>query len=228
MLEKFIENAREDSLTAAVFSHLLHLPSEVFWRILRNACYTDHLPEYAGEPKSVEPWPNWDPEGTDNSNRVIPDLFIRFADFDLIIEAKRWDADMQEPSQWKNEVTAYAKEYGKDKVLVRMIALGGIRDMEDDEVVLPTITCPVHMCKWAHVLAECQHMKKELERLKYPSSHTQACVRILTHLIDLFAWHGYSTGLWFADFNFERHHLSSSISAHLHLFQNRSKKLSII
>jgi len=224
MLGKFINHC-EDSLTASVFTHLLHLPSEVFWKILLNACcHTDRLPEHAGEPLSVEPWPNWNPKGTDNTNRVIPDLFIRFVSFDLIIEAKRWDADMQDPSQWEKEVIAYANQYGEDKIPIRMIALGGIGiRKKDEEVPFINGSCPVHMCKWEYVLAECKRMKKELEGLQYKSSQTLACVRTITHLIDLFAWHGFSTGQWFADFNFEKHRLSPSITSCFGLFQQRRK-----
>jgi hypothetical protein len=221
MLGKFINHC-EDSLTAAVFTHLLHLPTEVFWRILRNACYTDRLPEYPGEPLSVEFWPNWDPKGTDNTNRVIPDLFIRFANFHLIIEGTRWDQFQQSSGQWQKEVTAYANQYAAEAVPVGMIALGGIWDTKDDEVILTAITCPVHMCKWERVLEECHQMKKELERLKYPSSHTHACVRTLTDMINLFGWHGYSTGLWFADFNFESNLLSPSIDSYRQCFRKTS------
>src|ERR1035438_1525802 len=102
MLGKYI-NIREDSLTASVFTHLLHLPTEVFWRILRNACYTSRLPEYPGEPISVEFLPNWDSKGTDNTHCVIPDLFMRFANLHLIIESKRWDVNMQDRGQWTKE-----------------------------------------------------------------------------------------------------------------------------
>ena len=200
MLGKYI-NICEDSLTAAVFTHLLHLPMEVFWRILRNACYTDRLPEYPGEPISVEFWPNWNPKGTDNSNRVVPDLFIRFANFHLIIESKRWDANMQDRSQWTKEATAYNTEFGSEKIPVGMIAMGGISDTRDEEV--PAFNFPVFMCKWERVLWECQQMEKELKGLKYPSSQTQACVRTLTHLINLFGWHGFVKLRWFDDFDFK-------------------------
>lgn len=222
MLGKHI-NICEDSLTAAVFTHLLYLPSELFWQILRNACFTDDLPEIAGEPLSIDPWPNWDSKGTDNNNRVIPDLFIRFRSFHLIIEAKRWDSGMQYSNQWKKEVTAYYNEYGNAKVPVKMIALGGIWGMKDEEVCLNEICCPVHMCKWERVLGECQRMKKELEGLEYKSSHTLACIRILTHLVELFACHGFSTGQWFDDFNFEKLRLSSSTISCLNLFHWHKK-----
>jgi hypothetical protein len=198
MLGKFI-NHKEDSLTAAVFTHLLHLPSEIFWRLLRNACYTHSLPEFSGDPlQVVEFWPNWSPEGTSNAHRVVPDLFIRFASFDLIVEAKRWDASQQSLDQWKKEVTAYANQYGNEGVPVRLIALGGIWSQKDDELVLSGVRCPIHMCTWGRLLAETQRMKKELEVSKYPSSQTNAWLRNLSDLVDLFGWHGYSTGHWFS------------------------------
>jgi hypothetical protein len=226
MIGKFINHC-EDSLTAAVFTHLLHLPTEVFWQILRNACYTTSLPENSGEPKCVEFWPPWNPEGTENMNRVIPDLFIRFASFDLIIESKREDEWQQYRGQWENEVTAYGNEYGSENVPVRMIALGGIWDTKDEIVTTKSNSCPVHMCKWTRVLDECKRMRKDLERLKYPSSQTQAHVRTLTHLIDLFAWHGFQTGEWFADLvaNSQLVRLVSSSASHHKALQRMSIQL---
>ena len=64
--------------------------------------------------------------GTSNVNRVVPDLFIRFSEFDLIVEAKRWDSFQQNSNQWQNQITADANEYGNDQVPVCLIALGGI------------------------------------------------------------------------------------------------------
>lgn len=241
MLGKFINHC-EDSLTAAVFSHLLHLPAELFWQILSGTCYSDKLPKYPGEPLHVDPWPNWDAKGTDNSSRVIPDLFMRFTDFDLIIEAKRWDDGMQSRTQWLRELVAYANEYGEELRPVVMIALGGIHARDDDEVShswLPSrnyssatkqatpmrVACPVHMCQWSRMLEQCKRVRRGWARLDYPSSQSFANVRILDHVIELFGWHGFSTGQWFADFNFSDNRLDRSISGHLAFFTNRSKQL---
>jgi len=226
MLEKFIDNAREDSLTAAVFSHLFHLPSEMFWKeILCRACYTKNLPDDAGEPEEILPWSSWDAKETENSDRVIPDLFIRFASFDLIIEAKRWDNDMQTPSQWQNELIAYTNKYGKGKQ-VRLLALGGIRS-ENDELLTSPVVCPVHMCRWSAVLLECQRLKKNLEEKKLdkettPPSRTYADVRILNDLIAFFDAHGFPALQWFADFNFKSNLLSSSVDIDQQYFRNIS------
>ena len=225
MLAKFIDNAREDSLTAAVFSHLLHLPSEVFWQILRKACYTESLPDNPGEPKLI-PWPNWRLEGTVNSDRVIPDLFIRFHHFDLIVEAKRWDNDMQGLDQWKRELSAYTNEYGKEKREVRLLALGGIHSEEDQEISYHAVSCPVHMCRWRRVLLECQRLKRELEEANIinPSSRTSADIRILDDLIALFATHGFMTLRWFDDFDFASNLLDDLVDSDQQYFRNVSLK----
>jgi hypothetical protein len=228
MLGKFITDC-EDSLTAAVFTHLLHLPSEVFWQILRNACYTSSLPEDAGEPRSVEFWPKWDPEGTDNNIYVEPDVFIRFANFDLLIEAKRWNDDMQDSGQWERELIAYTNEYGYEKRPVKMIAVGGIHTNQDDALTHNwrslssgdphLFICPVHMCRWSSLLLECQRMERELGRLKYQSSQTRAQERILADLIELCAWLGFVTVRWFDYSVFKAHLLGPSIDSNQQLLR---------
>lgn len=230
MLGKFISHC-EDSLTASVFTHLLHLPAEVFWRLLRQACYTTDLPETVGEPVEMDVWPKWSPDGTGNNTYVEPDVFIRFRDFDLIIEAKRWDERQQQPQQWRRELIAYGNEYRSDGQPVRMIALGGIDQEHDDKitVTLPasddgdpaiTLECPVHMCRWRGILYQCNRMLRELERQEYASSQTAANRRVLEHVIDLFAWHSYSTRQWFADVSFDHVALSRHTESHQKLFQN--------
>lgn len=238
MLGQFITHC-EDSLTASVFTHLLHLPSEVFWKILSSAAYTDQLPRRIGEPSQFDFWPKWKAAGTQNSHYVEPDVFIRFPEFDLIIEAKRWDERQQSSSQWMSELIAYANEYGEEKRPVKMIALGGLHDVNDEEISHDwkfeddhekindshRFVCPVHMCRWDRLLHQCRRLQNELVRLEYPTSQTFATRRILDHVIELFNSHGYSTGLWFTDFNFEPNRLSSIITPHLTIFQNRSRQL---
>lgn len=237
MLGKHINHC-EDSLTAVVFTHLLHLPTELFWQILRNACYSDQLPKIAGEPTQVDPWPIWDATGSDNINRVVPDLFMRFAEFDLIIEAKRWDEGMQDPAQWQRELVAYANEYGERNRPVRLIALGGIHGTEDEEIQhrwhpdsgraasseSHLLVCPVHMCRWEGVLSQCQRQLRQWESRSRPDSQILASMRILHDLIDLIGWHGFATGRWFADFNFSANRLSPSIVPHLVLFKQCSRQ----
>jgi len=242
MLEKFID-PRENSLTATVFSHLLHLPADVFWQILRKACLTNSLPPCPGEPTAINYWPKWNPSGTGNDRYVEPDVFLRFAEFDLIIEAKRWDARMQDRNQWLRELQAYTNEYGEENCPVRLIALGGVDNHgePDDELrgmwspvsvkraddgattTLP-IVCPVHACRWDCLLAECQRMEKALAKLPLASFQTGAHRRILADLIDLFAGHGFPTGQWFEDVVQEHPRFGSTMQSYHLTFSTLSSR----
>lgn len=224
----------EDSLTGTILGHLLYLPVEMAWRLLRNACHATDLPEFTGEPEEIRFWPNWDPANTQNSRRVVPDVFLRFRDFDLIIEAKRHDSNQQYLGQWQQQLAAYANEYGRDKRPVRFMALGGIWDTQDAEIshrwmplgedggrdaaIEHEIVCPVHMCRWRGLLHECRKLLAELERQSFPSSQTHANRRILSQMVDLFSWHGYSTGVWFASTEPSSLRLSPGIEGHIQVF----------
>jgi hypothetical protein len=230
MLGKHLRHC-EDSLTGAILGHLLYLPIEIAWQLLRNACHATDLPEVTGEPEIIEFWPNWNPSNTANTRYVEPDVFLRFRDFDLIIEAKRRDYNQQYRGQWQQQLTAYANEYGKDKRPVRFMALGGIWDTKDaeishpsksheergcpDDVVGDKIVCPVHMCRWRGLLHECRKLLAELERLSFPSSQTHANRRILGQMVELFGWHGYSTGVWFGEIGLSRLRLGPGIEGHI-------------
>lgn len=234
MIAYFIDRAREDSLTASVFSHLFHLPFEVYWRILRNACHTGGLLENPGEPEVVEFWPHWDAQHTTNANFVEPDVFLRFKDFDLIIEAKRWDRGQQDRSQWERELVAYAAEYGEERREVRMLALGGIHQQHDDGIehqwtITPTggldaeephpFKCPVHMCEWSRILKECKLMERELAKAEFPTSQSRAHHRILKDLIQLFAVHNFQAGTWYEETLQRRARLSANTEPARSLFR---------
>jgi len=231
MLAKFIDRPREDSLTASVFGHLLHLPSEVFWTILKNACPSPAFPAYPGEPLAIHAWPNWNGAGTRNSVRVIPDLVMEFEAFDLIVEAKRWDIPMQDEEQWEAELKAYLNEYGSRRRSVKMLALGGIHFQNDEQLLdswkadsasnLKQIQfiCPVHMCQWSSLLLACQRQKRQLE-LGDHTSRTLADLRILNDLTALFIRHGITPLKWFDDFSFSPNLLSPTEESERGLFRN--------
>lgn len=235
MIAKFIDRPREDSLTAAVFGHLLHLPMEQCWLILRDACPSSQFPKFPGEPLAIHAWPCWSAEGTDNTHRVVPDLVIEFKAFDLIVEAKRWDKSMQDENQWKRQLRAYVTEYGSKKRAVKMLALGGIHTHQDDELEevwnpdahnAYSFICPVFMCQWSSVLLACQRLKRKLlQGPKAPSSQTLADVRILDDLTSLFVRHGFTPLRWFADFSFSSNLLSSSADSERHQFRETSHQL---
>ena len=181
----------------------------------------------------LEWWPKWDPKGTGNNTYIEPDVFIRFREFDLIIEAKRWDSPMQNSEQWKAELKAYINEYGARKRQVIMIALGGIQPDRDKSLRdvwrsdTPGVAdehefiCPVHMCQWSSVLLACQRRKRELAEGER-SSRSLADLRILNDLTELFIRHGFAPLRWFPDFQFRPNPLSDSAAAEQQSFRNAS------
>ncbi|MFA6290076.1 MAG: hypothetical protein WC661_22040 [Opitutaceae bacterium] len=81
------------------------------------------------------------------------------------------------------------------------------------------------MCRWLGLLDQCKRMHRDLSRDSFQSSQTKAHARILVHTIDLFGCHGFSTGLWFADFDFSALGLGAHIDRHLDILQERSQQL---
>lgn len=117
----------EDVKTSSIIGNLLHLPTSIFWQILLNASDENDaegnmLPALsAGEDiLDFEFWPYWTLE-----NKVEPDVFIRFTNFDLIIELKVHDYNPQEPGQWNREFAAYYKRYPNENKPVYLIAISG-------------------------------------------------------------------------------------------------------
>ena len=102
----------EDSLTSSVFERLALLSDENLWWVLRNACdkqalAAKPLPDNVGKLEKIEFWPSWKPapQLERNNLRVEPDVFLRFKDLDIIVEAKRYDfTQSQKIEQWQNEL----------------------------------------------------------------------------------------------------------------------------
>lgn len=150
---------REDVKTSSIIGSLLHLPTSVFWEILRNASEkkdakgnTLPLLSYEEDIVDYEFWPCWR-----LYNKVEPDVFIRFNSFDLIVELKVHDYNEQESSQWRREFAAYHRRYADEGKPVYLIAISGKTNecMEN-----------VFQCSWQSLLesvldvkgaAECRH-----------------------------------------------------------------------
>lgn len=122
----------EDSLTSSVFERLALLSDENLWWVLRNACdkqalAATPLPDNVGKLEKIEFWPSWKPDSQleRNSSRVEPDVFLRFKDLDIIVEAKRYDfTQSQKIEQWQNELGAWCQEF-KGGRPVLLLAIGG-------------------------------------------------------------------------------------------------------
>ncbi len=188
----------EDPKTSSVFETMLMLPDELFWCVLRKACFdNDNLPLVAGQIEDYEFWPHWDPTGTTNTNLVEPDVFIRFQSFDLIIEAKYGDRSGQYSQQWENEIIAYRNEYGYDKP-VYFMAVGGNADKTSENVSLIKDVI-ANKCTWLSLLIQVTRLREEYEGLSMIPNSQSAIIRLL-NLIELaFNIHGVYNIHWFDD-----------------------------
>ncbi|MFC0016694.1 hypothetical protein [Roseibacillus persicicus] len=216
MLTRFI-SPKEDTLTASVFGSLLHLPVEVFWQVLKASSSSPPghpLPNLCGDPLTIEPWPKWSPDGTPNGRFVEPDLFIRFQSFDLIIEAKRWDGEMQNPAQWRAQVTAYGNDYGPDNQDVHYLAVGGL-GFSSPQALPDWPEVSFHFLRWASLLQQCQKILSAMEQEECPSSQSRATQRILDDVVDSLNLHGFASVLWFSGFTFPKSPVHSPSSSQL-------------
>ncbi len=164
----------EDAKTSSIIGNLLHLPTELFWKILYNSTSNDDghhnsLPKEIGKILSVEFWPYWNLD-----HKVEPDVFIRFEKFDLIVELKRNDYNEQKVSQWTRQLKAYKKKYGEEKD-VYLIAISGATDKTESRVF---------QCSWQSLLEETKRLQQQ--------PNDDYIDRILDSTLKAFAFHGES------------------------------------
>lgn len=185
----------EDSLTSTVFDLLKYLPNEIFWSILKKSLYHQKLPLNSGEILEFTYWTKWNANETDNSRYIEPDLFIRFEEFDLIIEAKRYNENQQKDSQISNEILSYYNEFGEDNKDLYFIQLGGLLDLEEvqDRFVNNK---KIVLCKsdWTKLLDQIVFEKNKLNNIDY--SQTNSYKRIFEDLIKGFEMHSFFKKIW--------------------------------
>ncbi|HOF16590.1 MAG TPA: hypothetical protein PLF32_06445 [Bacteroidales bacterium] len=185
----------EDSLTSTVFDLLKYLPIEIFWNILKKSLYHQKLPLNSGEILDFSYWTKWNANETDNSRYIEPDLFIRFEEFDLIIEAKRYNENQQNESQITKEIQSYINEFGNENKDLYFIQLGGLFDLNEvqDRFINEQ---KVVLCKsdWTKLLDQIVYEKDKLNQIDY--THTNSYIRILEDLIKGFEMHSFYKKIW--------------------------------
>ncbi|RZK40436.1 MAG: hypothetical protein EOO61_06475 [Hymenobacter sp.] len=189
--------ASEDSLTSCVFGHLFYLPAAMVWALLQDSAYQLQLPESIEAPviTSYDFWPHWPAALTRNANYVEPDVFVRTASFDLILEAKRYDYDQQDCAQWQDQLQAYLNEFGDEtlpgehKQPVLLLAMGGIQagDELPTQICCSGTTATVYRCRWINLLNSIQTLRTQLNAGQEHLGH------ILTDIVHSFGLHGYTT-----------------------------------
>lgn len=191
-------NSCEDSLTSVVFDTLKYLPTELFWSILKNSLYQDKLPYSCGEIISIDYWQKWNSYKTTNPKYVEPDIFISFKEFDIVIEAKRYNTFQQSDTQIKKEIQAYFNEYEQENKKLYFIQLGGLFNKENIENITDYKT-EVIICKtdWTRILDQVVFEKNKIK--DNDMSFLKSYTRILEDTIIGFQLHQYYKKIWLKD-----------------------------
>ena len=195
------KETNEDRKTSSIFENLMLLPDNVFWHILRTSCfYNERMFKISGQLLDYQFWCHWDRTGTDNTNYVEPDVFLRFEHFDVIIEAKYTDWGgqyVQYEQQWKQEITAYLNEYGNEEKPVIFIAIGGNLSVDVEEVKIRGSKYSIFKCNWSSILISINKYRNELARVSVPETHISATLRLIDNIILAFNINGVYNIDWF-------------------------------
>ena len=197
-------DVKEDSLTSSVFGMLLFLPEDLFWKVLRKSTFNDDLPLNCGRILSYKFWPKWNSENTVNKKYVEPDIFIEFENFDVVIEAKRWDHNQQYRKQWLDQYQSYKNEYQPIDEEVNVskkllyFAVGGIRN-KNKELLKDDVF--VYKFRWEKILNALMELEKVLLNSRDFLITSEPIIRIIESLKIAFELHGFFTGLWLESLN---------------------------
>lgn len=126
----------EDFLTAAFFGRLVYLPDRIAWDLLRRALVGAEFPDPPGRLLEAAFWPGCNVRALEVDRfRVEPDVWLRFENLHLLVEAKRRDGvDMQTPKQlaW-NWWAIQQREDFDSELPMFLLAVGGIETVSNAE-----------------------------------------------------------------------------------------------
>lgn len=181
-------NYNEDFKTYATLGVLQYLPANFFWRLLHDAVIDNEaLPEEAGEITQIDFWPKWykiqNIKVASNSTYIEPDVFIRFENFDCIIEVKKTDSLGQHSDQWESQTQAYKNEYSEGRRMI-YIALGGNPKLD---AASQAKFIHVYKSTWQRLLREIDKALTERNRMTYKTESDNQYIRILQAAVDAFA-----------------------------------------
>lgn len=188
----------EDSLTSSIFDLLKYLPIEQFWRILKNALYTDKLPYTPGDIQDIVFWDKWNPSGTRNTRFIEPDVFMRFYDFDLILEAKRRNEKQQDLEQNADQIISYYNSFEEDNKRLYYVQVAGLFDKIDIQhpkaIILKT--------DWSKLQDAVIEEYEKIQSLNMMNINSSK--RILKDIMYLFELHQFYKKRWLKDFKIEK------------------------
>lgn len=195
--DTYNKNTQEDPKTSIIFENLMLLPENIFWKIIfQSAANKEILPKDAGFLSEFEFWPHWESKGkydAGNSKFVEPDVFFRFENFDVIIEAKYSDCGGQYVEEWRREFMAYLNEYEEDKKEVYLLAVGGNHSFNREEpIAIGNYKCQIIKYSWVEILEQvCDYEKEELSEIN--DYNTSSIYRIINNVKQGFSLMGVYT-----------------------------------
>lgn len=182
------QNYNEDFKTYSTLGVLQFLPAQLFWNILKASVIgNQNMPSITGEMVQIDFWPKWynvqNIKVVLNSTYIEPDVFIRFENFDCVIEVKKTDSFGQHYDQWESQIQAYRNEYPEGKKLI-YIALGGnqILDAPSQEKFRH-----VYKSTWQRLIREIDKALQERVSVIYKTETINLEIRILQSAMDAFA-----------------------------------------
>ena len=114
----------EDLMTAAVFSRFSYLSSDVQNHLLQQWLECD---QDFSDFKEIEFWPSYRLTREEETDKdVEPDLVLRFATSDLIIEVKPPAGGDQKIGQWQEEVESFLESNEQGEKPLFFLAIGRI------------------------------------------------------------------------------------------------------
>ena len=174
----------EDFKTYQTIGLMQYLPASLFWHIIRECVISpNNLPHLSGEILQTDFWIKWYNIDNTNAERYVePDVFIRFENFDCIIEVKKTEGSGQHHDQWDDQITSYRNTYPEGKRLI-YIALGGNKDYSTG---FDNRFSDVYRASWRRLLHAVHKALDERTTLHYQTSAVSQEIRILQSIMEAF------------------------------------------
>ncbi|MEA2095962.1 MAG: hypothetical protein U9P73_04620 [Candidatus Cloacimonadota bacterium] len=205
----------EDFLTASVVGRMTYLPGDILWRLVKGSSLHSHLYKYVGGLESIEFWPNWPvPDRMKNiGTHRQPDVFLKFEEIDMIVEAKRDDSLSQNHIQWSEQILSYLFKRnieGEENRPIVFWVLGGMGTQLTEEFVNTELTKVMELVNdeypdeniklavssWGKMLScllDLQHFLTEELRGKFPlisPYDRRHILKIIDDIIEALRLHG--------------------------------------
>lgn len=181
-------NYNEDFKTYSTLGVLQYLPAQFFWTLIKESVVEGQsLTDDSGEIVEAHFWPKWykiqNINVVSNSTYIEPDVFIRFENFDCIIEVKKTDSGGQHSDQWESQTQAYKNEYPEGREIY-YIALGGNPSLD---AARESKINHVYKSTWHKLLRAISKALEERVNLTYRTETDNQEIRILQSAVDAFA-----------------------------------------